>query len=342
MGQAIGMYSQNFKSLSFAQVLGLDQPNNKNATIGIANIMAHELGHHIDYGFIPDSQDYITASGKLNTASSMSPLFEIPKYKINWDPEGDNQRRLEIGKYARSPILEVVDGQMGTVFKEAYDIFATDRNHMLMISGRDNQYEHGTMLNYPLSLLHSMMLTATQLQSKANPTKQQIDTIESSLRFLKGEVFAQMHKLYYTNRPLMEEKAPETIKLIERAYNGISVDGTRNKSLGILSAFRAPGASRSVQISRPSEPTDQDQPRTPEEPARARVEGESLAEDGLDLRQPVSPAVERFLQEPEKDSYIVPVNEPRTIKNNLAGAPNQKGSKTVSYTHLTLPTIYSV
>ena len=37
--------------------------------------------------------------------------------------------------------------------------------------------------------------------------------IDKNLEFIKGEIFAQMFALYYTNRKLMEQFAPETTKL---------------------------------------------------------------------------------------------------------------------------------
>lgn len=319
-GVPVGMYGINFKTLSLAG-FGLDETNNTNGQISIAGTMAHELGHHLDYGFIPETQEYISQFGTLKTASGMSPLFEIPKYEIDYDPFGDNEKRLSIGKMAREPMLRLVDGEMGVVFKEAYDIYTTESNNLKVFSGRDNPYRDGTLLEYPLSYMQSMMFTASELQKNKSPNKEQLQKIDNTLNFLKGEVFAQMHKLYYTNRPLMEEKAPETVKLINRLYDAISVDGFGNKSLGILSAFRTPGASRNLQINIQRDAADPDKPRSPEEPASSRMEGQGIPEDRDDFRQPV-PAIE------QKDSYVVPVNKPRLIKNQYPGAPNKKGSKT--------------
>ena len=109
----------------------------------------------------------------------------------------------------REPVLEIVKGKEGSIITEAFDILNNGRLFAKQIRAEGGRYYDGLMLEYPLSSFSSMMFARAR-----GDTNQKI--IDKNLEFLKGEIFAQMHALYYTNRKLMEQFAPETIKLIEK------------------------------------------------------------------------------------------------------------------------------
>jgi hypothetical protein len=117
----------------------------------LSSTLAHELGHHLDYR-------YGTVSGDIIVPLHYdSPLFEIPEYKINTDPKGDNAQRAKTGKMDREPVLEIVKGKEGSIITEAFDILNNGRLFAKQIRAEGGRYYDGLMLEYPLSSFSSMM-----------------------------------------------------------------------------------------------------------------------------------------------------------------------------------------
>ena len=332
-----GMYGPDFNSITIPQY-GLDEFNNSSSIASIASTISHELGHHLDYSFVPKVGDeYRFKSGKLMPISMISPLFSMGKPTIvsRTPSELSAIRERLTGTGVSEGIIDFAmerkkeyiafDGPKGSILTEAFEMYAPFHYGRLedgtIESHKRTHANDGDHLKYPMSMYKSDLRTIAAINKMKNPQESVKAVANAKMNFIKSEVFAQMHNLYYTNRPLLEEKAPEAFKLIERIYDGISVDGIRNQSIGIFSAFRAPSPSGSIQVNSRRGTTDPGQPRSPEEPARSTMEAESVANNRDDLRQPI-PIIE------QKDSYVVPVNKPRLIKNQYPGAPNKKGSKT--------------
>lgn len=122
-----------------------------------------------------------------------------------------------------SSIFEIEDGTGGDVINEAFAIFNT---------AETGGYYNGGLMRYPLNELISM-------GDKMTPAMEQM---------IKAEVFGQFHELYYTNRALLEEKAPTALSLIEELNDAISVDGTTEKNKGVQLAFQSPRAQRGVTV----------------------------------------------------------------------------------------------
>lgn len=163
--------------------------------------------------------------------------------------------------------LDVEDGTGGEVMREAFNLFS---------EGQKGRYYDGNMLRYPFDEMIAMNENITPAAEK----------------MIKAEVFGQLHELYYTNRALLEEKAPTALKLIEELNDAISIDGTTKKNERVQLAFQTPSAQRSVEVStRDGDLGTDQQGDIIEEPSR-RVDGSERLEDG-DRVRPEIPELEQ-------------------------------------------------
>lgn len=163
--------------------------------------------------------------------------------------------------------LDVEDGTGGEVMREAFNLFS---------EGQKGRYYDGNMLRYPFDEMIAMNENITLAAEK----------------MIKAEVFGQLHELYYTNRALLEEKAPTALKLIEELNDAISIDGTTKKNERVQLAFQTPSAQRSVEVStRDGDLGTDQQGDIIEEPSR-RVDGSERLEDG-DRVRPEIPELEQ-------------------------------------------------
>ena len=281
------VYNPAFRNVGFTKLSGIsyDVETARKTLVGLSThnlnttqALAHELGHHIDYGFF----DY------GESAHLDSPLFEIPEYEIATSladeiervPTRSKQRTYnDAGFRQRNPELVIKSGTKGPIIREAFAILNNENLTRMNLKKEDGVYFEGRLLEYPMSSYISYMHAISQ---GADPVAAQ-----RQLRFIKGEIFAQMHNLYYTNRSLLEQYAPETVKLIDRVNNEISVDGFGNKSSGILRAFRSPRAPRSVSVSAERTDTTTDRTIPSEGPAGGELAAEVPTEGRDDIRPPV-------------------------------------------------------
>tara|TARA_R110000851_G_scaffold918_1_gene3147 strand:+ start:5116 stop:12330 length:7215 start_codon:yes stop_codon:yes gene_type:complete len=163
--------------------------------------------------------------------------------------------------------LDIEDGTGGEVMREAFNLFS---------EGQKGRYYDGNMLRYPFDEMIAMNENITPAAEK----------------MIKAEVFGQLHELYYTNRALLEEKAPTALKLIEELNDAISIDGTTKKNERVQLAFQTPSAQRSVEVStRDGDLGTDQQGDVIEEPSR-RVDGSERLEDG-DRVRPEIPELEQ-------------------------------------------------
>ena len=315
----LGGRDQSFNIAEYlvgANTLGLSGLTKINSLVApsdrayLTHVIAHELGHHLDYRYGEVVDDKKGGSVILPLHYD-SPLFNIPEYTIKSDPLGDNERRVKIGKDARPPVLEIVEGQQeGVIIQEAFNVFQNMRLQVKHMRQSDGRYFDGHLLTYPLSQFSSMMFA----RARGDSNKLIID---NNLQFLKGEIFAQMHSLYYTNRELLEQGAPETIKLIKRIYDAIAIDGIGNKSGRLLAAVLSPRTSRSLQVPASDSTGPTDQSVTGTEPAGQRVGTETVPADGDPSRLPIQ----------ESQQYVE--IGPLVLKkdNTYDGAPKNKLGK---------------
>ena len=277
----LAAYNPSFRNLAFTGMSGISfnaedamkiagfAPSTVN--LNVTHTLAHELGHHIDYGFFFEDR---------SSAHFDSPLFEIPEYEIAISQ--DDQIETVPTRYKqRNPELVIKSGTKGPIIREAFNIL--NNEDLIKMNVRkdeaDGSYLQGRILEYPMSSYISTMHAISQGADA--------EVAQRQLRFIKGEIFAQMHSLYYTNRSLLEQLAPETVKLIERINNEISVDGFGNKSSGILRAFRSPRAPRSVPVSDQREDTRADRTGVAEGPTGGELAEQTTATGRDDIRPPV-------------------------------------------------------
>jgi hypothetical protein len=163
--------------------------------------------------------------------------------------------------------LDIADNSGGEVMREALRMFN---------EGQKGKYYDGNMLRYPFNEMIAMNGSMTPAQE----------------RMIKAEVFGQLHELYYTNRSLLEEKAPTALKLIEELNDAISIDGTTKKAQRVQLAFQTPSAQRSVEVSdrRTDAENDRSGDSVPE--ASARLVGQEESTDG-DRVRPEIPELEQ-------------------------------------------------
>ena len=273
------VYNPAFKNIAFTKLSGIsyDAEAAGKTLVGLSTYnlnttqsLAHELGHHIDYGFF----DY------GESAHFDSPLFEVPEYEIA-APSDTEIEAVTTRFRQRNPELVIKSGTKGPIIREAFNILNNDQLVKLNLKKElaDGSYLQGRILEYPMS---SYISTMHAISQGADPA-----SVQKQLRFIKGEIFAQMHSLYYTNRSLLEEFAPETVKLIERINNEISVDGFGNKGIGILRAFRSPRAPRSLSISGERQDPTTDRTSVTERPTGGELAEQTGPETRDNLRSPI-------------------------------------------------------
>lgn len=158
--------------------------------------------------------------------------------------------------------LDIEDGTGGQVMQEAIKIFN---------EGEKGKYYDGNLLRYPFNEMISLNNNMTQ------PIQ----------RMIKAEVFGQLHELYYTNRSLLEEKAPTALKLIEDLNDAISIDGTTKKAERVQLAFQSPRAERGVEVRARDRDLGQDQSGDSIPETSRRVDGEVQPTDGDRVRPEV-------------------------------------------------------
>lgn len=273
------VYNPAFKNIAFTKLSGIsyDAEEAGKTLVGLSTYnlnttqsLAHELGHHIDYGFF----DY------GESAHFDSPLFEVPEYEIA-APSDTEIEAVTTRFRQRNPELVIKSGTKGPIIREAFNILNNDQLVKLNLKKElaDGSYLQGRILEYPMS---SYISTMHAISQGADPA-----SVQKQLRFIKGEIFAQMHSLYYTNRSLLEEFAPETVKLIERINNEISVDGFGNKGIGILRAFRSPRAPRGLSISGERQDSTTDRTSVTERPTGGELAEQTGPETRDNLRSPI-------------------------------------------------------
>ena len=135
--------------------------------------------------------------------------------------------------------------------------------------------------------------------------------------FIKFELFAQAHGLYYTNRKMMEQRAPETVKLIKGINDAVSSDRLSQTGSGIRDAFQSPRSDGDTKVYSTRLNSRDYQELVGEESTSRGVgtEVETVRQD--DIRQPVQ-------QQPPLESNYVPIGELKLKKDKtFAGAPKR-------------------
>ncbi len=156
-------------------------------------------------------------------------------------------------------VFELEDGSGGQIMNEAFAIFN---------AAEAGGYYNGGLMRYPLNELISM-------GDRMTPAMESM---------IKAEVFGQLHELYYTNRALLEERAPTALRLIEEINDAISVNGTTAKNKGVQLAFQSPRAQRGVAVQPRDTGAEQTGPSDTVPETSRRVVGPDEPTDGDRVR----------------------------------------------------------
>lgn len=263
----MGAYIPSIKGIALSSSSGVrdnafenDAFKGSGRDIALIDTFSHELGHHIDYTL--GKTDLASQRQELKPISIVSPLFDIPKIE-------NKNGLITFAPNTGGVVME----EMLNIYQEAKEKQFINEAQGVVAEGfkaSSKNYFGGLILEYPFSEL----LSYGDLDIK-------------SLNLIKAETFAQAHTLYYTNRSLLRDKAPETFKLIERVNDAISVDGLREKNEGLLRAFQAPDSFRRSQVTTTPPARDITRPSTEREETSGRLEKQVQVPDRDGVRPEV-------------------------------------------------------
>jgi hypothetical protein len=326
---ALGLYTPGARTITlsskqlrdaseFTQNLNVRDLNNfeLGRTASLQTTLLHEIGHHLDFNYTESNNPDL--SGK--PFSSDSPLFEF----MNFNQEIKNLEE-QFGKN----IEDITQNEIfmnwtpttgGAVFRELYGLYAGG------IYGANLSDLSGRMLSYPFNriIIDSVKfemgqtlptdLVATAKKEVMSPYKEG-DSMQEVIKF---ELFAQAYGLYYTNPRMMEQRAPETVKLIKGINDAVSSNRLSQIGSGIRDAFQSPRSDGDTKVYS-TRLNSRDYQELVGEESTSRGVGTEVETVGRDnIRQPVQ-------QEPPLESNYVPIGELKLNEKNktFAGAPKR-------------------
>lgn len=242
---AYGTYDPSIEGITLAPISGLTDLNYRSDLARNIQLI-DTFSHELGHhiDFSIGKLNKNMSKDILSPSTSSSPLFDLPNITVEENT------------------VNVDENSGGPVMRELLNLYLESRNNP------DRDYYGGEMLNYPF-----MELIA--IGDKVNISEQ---------RMIKAEVFAQAHTLYYTNRKLLEDRAPATFKLIEDLNNAISVDGSRKQNQEVLRAFQSSDTQRSSQVRGPEDTDVETQQGDIEQTASVGMAEQSGDQTRVDLR----------------------------------------------------------
>jgi len=188
--------------------------------------LAHEMAHAIDY--IAEQESF----------AATSPLFESIDIDAEFSKIAENNGLdpdlSMAGVMRRLDIDNVINHKFttgGQIFKELFNLYLVSR------TGPNQSPLGGRLLSYPFDkYLAEINMGRTEIYD---------DDIET---FLKSELFAQAYGLYYTNRRILKNYAPRTLKLIEDINNATTDNKLATLGLRIRDAFQSSRSDADSQI----------------------------------------------------------------------------------------------
>lgn len=200
----------------------INQANfNLGSLVELQGTLAHEIGHHIDFGFVQFKQ----ISAEQEPLSVSSPLFE----PIDFNFEFENILR----KNNKESILDLTTEELknykfetgGPVMQEMFNLY---------INNRDSQNPYsGQLFSYPFDrFLISAYKTKFPMLDGSIATDVEKNT------HLRSEVFAQMVAMNYTN-PKLFDNYPNSKKLLQDINNVFINNGLSQIGRGLRDAFQS-------------------------------------------------------------------------------------------------------
>ena len=226
----LDIYKNNFEL--FNPEFDINNPNQEAldfitaSKADLQQTLAHEMAHAID--FISEQESF----------AASSPLFD----SIDIDAEfskiaEDNGLSPELsmnGVMRRLGLDKIINHRFttgGEVFRELFNLYLVSR------TGPNMSPLGGRILSYPFD-----RYLADIYMGKTETYEQDSET------FVKSELFAQAYGLYYTNRRILKNYAPRTLKLIEDVNDATTNYKLATLGLRIRDAFQSDRTDADSQI----------------------------------------------------------------------------------------------
>lgn len=257
----------------------------------LQSTLAHELGHHIDFGFVEFKQ----ISAEQEPLSASSPLFE----PIDFNFEFANILR----KNNKESIFELTTEELknykfetgGAVMQEMFSLYINNKD-------TGNPYA-GQIFSYPFDRYLITAYKGFPILDDKVISKKEENT------HLRSEVFAQMIGINYTN-PKLFDNYPNSKKLLQDINNVFINNEFSQIGRGLRDAFQSSRSDADSQIYTKRIPYEEAKRSFGYESASERVGEPRVQRDRDDIRPSV------------QESNYVAIGELKPDKNNLyAGAP---------------------
>jgi len=231
VGVTTGEAMKTKTNLSEKQLKDLDDGKYYESPMGakyeLMQILSHELAHHID--------SYQSGFDGL-FASQGSPLFDIDINDFTSKFPG-----ISTGPGYQFTSQDFENAGLGPILAEAVSMYLNESNSL-----EDSKALSAAMLGYPLKQLFSISSREEILEKGKDPKDYEAQN-QGIVDLVKSETFAQLYAMYYANKDLLREQAPQTYKFIEEVNNAISVESSGAKNERLLSVFRSSDPRRNLE-----------------------------------------------------------------------------------------------
>jgi hypothetical protein len=257
----------------------------------LQSTLAHEIGHHIDFGFVQFKQ----FSARQEPLSASSPLFEPIDFAFEFKNILSKNNKQSIDELTVEELRDYKFETGGSVMQEMFNLYIKNRDSSSPYSGQ--------LFSYPFDryLIDTYKNFPTLDQSALVSKQDRID--------LSAEVFAQMIGINYTN-PKLLDSYPNSKKLLQDINNVFINNEISQIGIGLRDTFQSDRSDADSKIYTKRLAREQAQEQFGYESTSERVGEPPVKRDRDDLRLA------------KQESNYVEIGELKPDKNNLyAGAP---------------------
>jgi hypothetical protein len=257
----------------------------------LQSTLAHEIGHHIDFGFVQFKQQ----SAQQEPLSASSALFEPIDFGFEFLNILKKNNKQSIDELTVEELKDYKFETGGSVMQEMFSLYIKNRD--------SNSPYSGQLFSYPFDryLIDTYKNFPTLDKSALVSRQDRID--------LSAEVFAQMIGINYTN-PKLLDNYPNSKKLLQDINNVFINNEISQIGIGLRDAFQSDRSDADSKIYTKRLTREQAQEQFGYEPTSERMGEPPVKRDRDNIRLPV------------QESNYVAIGELKPDKNNLyAGAP---------------------
>lgn len=186
----------------------------------LQSTLAHEIGHHIDFGFVQFKQ----FSARQEPLSASSPLFEPIDFAFEFKNILSKNNKQSIDELTVEELRDYKFETGGSVMQEMFNLYIKNRDSSSPYSGQ--------LFSYPFDryLIDTYKNFPTLDQSALVSKQDRID--------LSAEVFAQMIGINYTN-PKLLDSYPNSKKLLQDINNVFINNEISQIGIGLRDTFQS-------------------------------------------------------------------------------------------------------